>query len=54
MKESYHNYCKHLRWQKQPGCKKGARPSKVESYLKDESMHGMANNKGWYLDAAKA
>jgi len=28
--------------QKQPSCKKEARPSKVESYLKDEQMHGIA------------
>jgi len=31
--------------QKQPSCKKEAQPSKVESYVKDECMHSMANNK---------
>ena len=41
--------------QKQPSCEKVAQPSKVESHLKVERwMHGMANNKGGYLDAAKA
>jgi len=40
--------------QKQPSCKKEAQPSKVESYLKDEWMYGMANNKRWYINAAKA
>jgi len=40
--------------QKQPNCKKEAWLSKVESYLKDEWMHGMVNNKRWYLNAAKA
>jgi len=37
---------------KKLSCKK-VWPSKVESYLKDEWMHGIANNKRWYLNAAK-
>jgi len=40
--------------QKQPSYNKEVQPSKVESYLKNEWMYGMANNKGWYLNAAKA
>jgi len=40
--------------QKQPSFKKEVRPSKVESYLKDKWMLGMANNKRWYLNVAKA
>jgi len=32
------NACKIQGMQKQPSCKKEARPSKVESYLKDECM----------------
>jgi len=40
--------------QKQPSCKNEAQPSKVESYLKDEWMHGMANNKSGCLNVASA